>query len=469
MSARILIVDDDPLIRLSLSDRLKTLRFRVFEAESCSKTREILKRHEVDLILLDLQLPDGDGLVMLDEISRSGESLEVIMITAHGSIEKAVEAMRRGAQDFLQKPFELADMEARIKRTLNHRQLKRDTVSIQVGQTEEIMRHRVVGTSKPMKKCLEECRRLSQTVTTALLTGETGTGKEVLAYLIHTNSQRTARPFITVSCANFNEQLMDDELFGHEAGAFTGASKLRVGKVELADGGTLFLDEIGELPFELQAKLLRFLEVRTYTRVGGNKEREADVRIIAATNRDLQAEIQKGRFREDLFYRINVFQVQIPPLRNRQEDIPDLVNHFLFQMAVRRSCSFTITPEALDALSKYHWPGNIRELRNVIERATVITTDGLIKVSDLPPLFPAVPPSAGPGSFHEQMAQYRKQILLSALKESCGNRTEAAKKLGLHRTDFVRKLRSLGKEDSVVDGDGVRHEKEKPTRGNQDS
>jgi len=246
---------------------------------------------------------------------------------------------------------------------------------------------------------------------------------------------------------------MDDELFGHEAGAFTGASKLRIGKVELADGGTLFLDEIGELPFELQAKLLRFLEARTFTRVGGNKEREADVRIIAATNRDLPSEIQKGRFREDLFYRINVFQVQIPPLRDRQEDIPDLVDHFLSQMAVRRSCQFTISPEALDALSKYHWPGNVRELRNVIERATVITSDGLIKVSDLPPLFPTTMPSTGSGSYHEQLVQYRKQILLSALKESGGNRTEAAKRLGLHRTDFVRKLKNLGKDSGTVAGE----------------
>jgi len=449
MSARILIVDDDPFIRLSLSDRLRKAGYRIFEAESCSKTREILKRHELDLILLDLQLPDGDGLAILDEISQSGESLEVIMITAHGSIEKAVEAMRRGAQDFLQKPFELDDMEARIKRALNHRQLKRDTASIQVGQTEELMHRRVLGTSKPMKRCLEECRRLSQTDTTAFLTGETGTGKEVLAYLIHTDSQRTARPFITVSCANFNEQLIDDELFGHEAGAFTGASKLRIGKVELADGGTLFFDEIGELPFELQAKLLRFLESRTYTRVGGNKEREADVRIIAATNRNLPSEIQKGRFREDLFYRINVFQVQIPPLRERQEDISDLVTYFLSQMAVRRSCHFTIIPEALDALSKYHWPGNVRELRNVIERATVITSDGLIKVSDLPPLFPMATPSACLGTYHEQLVQYRSQILLSALKESGGNRTEAARKLGLHRTDFVRKLRNLGRDNGI--------------------
>lgn len=446
MSARILIVDDDPSIRLSLSDRLRKSEYRILEAESCSKAREILKRCELDLVLLDLQLPDGDGLAMLDEISRLGESLEVIVITAHGSIEKAVEAMRRGAQDFLQKPFELVDMEARIQKTLNHRRLKRDTVSIQVGQTEAFMRGGVVGTSKLMKKCLEDCWRLAQTDTTALVTGETGTGKEVLAYLIHTNSKRSSRPFIPISCANFNEQLIDDELFGHEAGAFTGASKLRVGKVELADGGTLFLDEIGELPFELQAKLLRFIEARTYTRVGGNKEREADVRIVAATNRNLESEIKKGKFREDLFYRLNVFPVQIPPLRERREDIPDLADNFLSQMVVKQSRRLTMTPEALDLLLKYDWPGNIRELRNVIERATVITADNNIKVSDLPPLLPVYnSPSTVAGTYQEQMAQFRSRILLSALKESGGNRTEAAKKLGIHRTDFIRKLRSLGK------------------------
>lgn len=451
MSARILIVDDDPYIRLSLGDRLRRTEYRIFEAESCSKTRELIKKHELDLILLDLQLPDGDGLELLDEVSQSGESLEVIVITAHGSIEKAVEAMRRGAQDFLQKPFELTDMEARIRRALDHRRLKRDTDSVQAGRTEEIARSRIAGQSKQMKECLEQCRRLSQTDTTVLITGETGTGKEVLAQRIHATSRRADRPFVAVSCANFSEHLIDDELFGHEIGAFTGATRVRRGKIELADGGTLFLDEIGELPCELQSKLLRFLEGRTYTRLGGEKEREADVRVITATNRNLQAEIKKGNFREDLFYRLNVYSINIPPLRDRKKDIPELINHFLQQMTGKQSPRFTISPEAHELLMKYHWPGNVRELRNVIERAIVIASDAQITIDEILPLDVSYSaPASSPESYQRQLIESQKKILLAALRECGGNRTEAAKKLQLHRTDLLRKIRNLGLQNDPV-------------------
>lgn len=448
MSARILILDDDQYIRASLRDRLISLGYSVLEAESCSEARRILLSHELDLVLLDLQLPDGDGLMMLDEITRMDELLEVIIITAHGSIERAVEAMKRGAHDFLQKPFESGDMEVRIKRALDLLRLKRDTTALQAGRTEELERNPVVAANKGMKECLKECSRLSQSDTTVLILGETGTGKEVLVRLIHEKSQRRHRPFMAISCANFTEELINDELFGHERGAFTGATTLRRGKVELADGGTLFLDEIGELPMALQAKLLRFLEERKYNRLGSERERETNVRVIAATNRDLIQAIKKKRFRDDLFYRLNVFTIQIPPLRERREDIPALVDHFLLRMAGRQGRRFSITPEALQLLMEYHWPGNVRELRNVIERATLIAEESSIWPEDLPRLDPvAGSVGAGQGTYEEQVAAFERQLVLNALDKCGGSRTKAAERLGLYREDLHRKIRRLGIKD----------------------
>ncbi|NKE70139.1 sigma-54-dependent transcriptional regulator [Candidatus Manganitrophus noduliformans] len=439
MSARILIVDDDQGYRFSLRDYLAHLGYRITEAGSCAEARQILKSRELDLILLDLQLPDGDGLALLDEIAQMGDAVEVIMISGHGTIEKAVQAMQKGACDFVPKPGEMSDLVARIKKALELRGLKRRSAGRTDGFTPPI-----VGKSKQMTSCLEACRRLAQTDTTVLLLGETGTGKEILARYLHAVSPRRDGPFVAVSCANFTEQLIDDDLFGHESGAFTGAHKVKQGKVESADGGTLFLDEIGEMPYALQAKLLRFLEMHTYTRVGGVKERETDVRVVAATNRNLQAETKEGRFRPDLFFRLNVYSLYIPPLREWRESIPDLVGHFLSQMACKQSRNgFTITPEALERLMEYHWPGNVRELRNVIERATVISTDGTIGESDLPFLADDLKESPQ-GRYHEQLLEYQKQIILSALRECHGNRTEAAKRLGLHRTDFLRRIKNLG-------------------------
>jgi DNA-binding NtrC family response regulator len=299
LSARILIVDDDPTIRLALRDRLASLGHRVSEAASCAQAREVIKTHELELVLLDWQLPDSCGGALLDEITKLGESVEVIVITAFGSIPTAVESVRRGAFDYVSKPFDFTDLEARVDKALECRRLKREAASFRAGLTADLTR-RVVATSSHMVACLETAKRLAATETTALILGETGSGKGVLAHVIHTLSPRADKPFVVVSCANFSEHLVDDELFGHERGAFTGATELKRGKVELADGGTLFFDEVGELSRSLQAKLLRFLEERLFTRVGGTKEREADVRMIAATNRDLVQAVQQGAFRDVL-------------------------------------------------------------------------------------------------------------------------------------------------------------------------
>lgn len=453
MSARILIVDDDRSIRRSLNDRLVSWGYRAFDAESCAQARKLLHQREFDLILLDLQLEDGDGLTVLDEITGIDDSIAVIVITAHGSITKAVEAVQRGASDFLQKPFDFLDLGARIKKALQNRQLKRDRESLQAGRVEELQRDQVIAVSQQMRDCLKGCKKVAPTETTVLISGETGTGKEVLARFIYANSQRANRPLITISCANFTDELIHDDLFGHDAGSYTGATKSKRGKVELADGGTLFLDEVGELPFELQAKLLRFLEERKYYRVGSNFEREADVRVIAATNRNLGEEIQKRRFREDLFFRLNVYSVSIPPLRERVEDIAPLVQKFLAQMGIRQSRRLEITSEALQMLKAYHWPGNVRELRNVLERSTILIESDIIGPEHLPNIGPSSPSyDLIEGTLTNQMAVFERNILVKTLDECGGNRTKTADKLGLHRTELNRKLDKHGLKEYLRNG-----------------
>jgi DNA-binding NtrC family response regulator len=440
LSARIMIVDDDPTIRLALRDRLTSLGHRVSEADSCAQAREVLKTHELELVLLDWQLPDSCGGALLDEITKQGESVEVIVITAYGSIPTAVESVRRGAFDFVSKPFDFTDLEARVEKALECRRLKREAASFRAGLTADLTK-RIVAISNRMAACVETAKRLAVTETTALILGETGSGKGVVAHAIHALSRRADKPFVVVSCANFSEHLVDDELFGHERGAFTGATELKRGKVELADGGTLFFDEIGELSRSLQAKLLRFLEERLFTRVGGTKEREADVRVIAATNRDLAQAVQQGAFREDLYYRLSVFPITIPPLREHREDIPDLVQCFFAELAEEQSRKgFVIQPDAMDVLMKHDWPGNVRELRNVIERATVLSTDGVIRLEHVPPLTPSFDATVEPGTFRDRMNAYGRALLLATLERADWNQTEAAKRLGLNRTHFIRML-----------------------------
>jgi len=443
-SARILVVDDDATIRLTLRDRLVSFGHRVFEAASCAQARGALRTHELDLVLLDWQLPDGGGMVLLDEITRLGESIEVIVITAYGTIPAAIESIRRGAFDFVTKPFEFVDFDARIERAIECRRLKREAASFRAELTADLTR-RVVATSPEMVACLEAARRLAATDTTALILGETGTGKGVLAHYLHAMSPRADKPFVVISCTNFSEDLVDDELFGHERGAFTGAHELKRGKVELADGGTLFFDEIGELSRALQAKLLHFLEERNFTRVGGTTEREADVRVIAATNRDLSQEVNRSVFREDLYYRLNVFPITLPPLREHREDIPDLVHCFLRELADEQSRKgFIIQNDAVQMLMRHDWPGNVRELRNVIERATVLSPDGVIRLEHLPPLTSSFNASVEIGNYKERMTAYEKALLLATLERTDWNQAEAARRLGLNRTHFIRMMRRHG-------------------------
>jgi|SRR5579884_816455 len=450
----LLIVDDDELYRLGLSDRFSPKGYRVLEATSCAEMRKKLKQHEVDVMLLDIHLPDGNGIDILDEIKRVNDFTEVIMITAHASFEKASEARKRGAWHFVAKDFSLQDLERIVDWAQKYVQVKKDAVlsharEMEIERARQVM---IVGKSKKMLDCLEMAERLAESDKKVLILGETGTGKEVLARYIHAKSRRKGGPFVAINCTNLSESLLEDELFGHVAGAFTGADKLKYGKVELAQRGTLFLDEIGEISLGLQVKFLRFLETNKFYRVGGTEEMIADVRIIAATNRDLQNDISKGTFREDLFYRLNAMQITLPPLRERLEDIPELSDHFISEHkhVTRTTLDYQLTPEAMKGLMEYHWPGNIRELKNVIDRGIQFCQDGVITnkalgMCGISPLhFSDRTQKRSSGTYRERLDSQMRDILLSVLEESAGNRTKAAEILGLSRAGLHKIMRRLG-------------------------
>lgn len=452
-SGTVLIVDDDEEYRLGLHDRFSK-GYHVLEATSCAEMRKKLKQHDVDIILLDIHLPDGNGIDILEEIKRVSDFPEIIMITAHASSEKACEARKRGAWHFVAKDFSLQDLERTVEWAHKYVQMKKEAVlsharELDVDRARQIT---VIGSSKKITDCLETCENLAGSDKKVLILGETGTGKEVLARYIHAKSKRTGGPFLAINCTNLSEALLEDELFGHVPGAFTGADKLKFGKVEMARKGTLFLDEIGEISLGLQVKLLRFLETNKFYRVGGTEEMIADVRIIAATNRNLQTDISKGTFREDLFYRLNAMQITLPPLRDRPEDIPDLVDYFISQHKhiTRSDLDYQITPDAMKCLVEFPWPGNVRELKNVIERGIQFTKDGVITIKDLglinvSPLSSQESPN---GTYREQidhqMRIQMKSIVLRALQQSSGNRTKAAKALGLSRAGLHKMLNKLG-------------------------
>ena len=438
MKTRMLVVDDDPSILESLTERFEARGFSITTAMSGRDAID-QARSEPDIILLDLQLPQGDGIAVLKALREEGIESTVIVITAHGSVEKAVQAMREGAYDFLQKPFDPNLAEETIRRALERDHLKRENRALKEARTEPEF---IVADSE-MNDIVAMVRKASSSNATILVLGESGTGKEVIAQQVHAWSPRTNGPFIAVNCVALPETLLESELFGHEKGAFTGASQRKPGKIELAHGGTLFLDEIGDISAAFQAKLLRVLQERSFERVGGTTPIEVDVRVVAATNKDLKHEVKEGRFREDLFYRLNVISLTLPPLRDRPLDIEKLAVHFtevLGREAKRPDTS--LTEEALGVLRGYSWPGNIRELRNAIERAVVLCEDDVITPLDLPPdIREASTPESTGGGFHEQAESYRKKIIRDALAASDGNQTKAAEQLGLQRTYLARLIK----------------------------
>jgi DNA-binding NtrC family response regulator len=446
---RVLIVDDDATSRRLLEARLGAMECESVMASDGWEALSIIQQEAPALMLLDLQMPRMGGIDLLRALRREGIDLPTIVITAHGSIETAVEAMKEGAYDFLPKPFDPKHLEIVVRKALERRQLVesnrllRDTLAARIPD--------ITGDCPIIRRAVETARKVAVTNSTVLLLGESGTGKEVFAHAIHRWSPRKDRSFIIVNCVALSEQLLESELFGHEKGAFTGAHQAKKGKFEVAHGGTVFLDEIGDMPVALQAKLLRVLQDHTFERVGGIRPIRADIRIIAATNRDLDKTVKDGRFREDLFYRLNVVRIALPPLRDRREDLPTLVQHFVTRYATETKKTVRgVTKEAMALLSVQSWPGNVRELANVIERAVVLCAGDQIVPEDLalPGAVPASSfafdlPSVGLGEYHEQVKKYKQEIIKEALQQAGGNQTKAAELLGLQRTYLVRLLRLL--------------------------
>lgn len=384
MSATVLIVDDEENARLNITTFLSGRGYEVRSAATLAEARENINLGNADIILLDVQLPDGYGPILLEETTSLPIRPPIILITAFGDIDMAVDAMRKGAHDFLQKPIRLAQLEKSIQRAEEMVAMRRELNHLRQNRQERL--DFIIGQTAIMKSLLNHAQRAAEASVSVLITGETGTGKEVLANAIHKFGPRHDKPFIAINCAAIQSTVLESELFGYEAGAFTGAEKRKHGLMEVADEGILFLDEISSMPVDMQAKLLRALEEHSFRRVGGTNLIHVDVEILAASNRDLKLLIQDGRFREDLYYRLKVVDLHLPPLRERQQDIPELVGLFIRKNNQRMGVNITdVTPRAMQALVAHHWPGNIRELRNIIERAMLFCDEEAIDLPHLPP------------------------------------------------------------------------------------
>jgi DNA-binding NtrC family response regulator len=437
---RLLIVDDDEQMRRTLVGRFERKGLAVSNAGSGEQALEIAAKTRFDVAVLDLHLPGINGVELLEKLKERQPDLEALLLTAHSSVETAVVAMKKGAYDYLTKPFHLPELEVHIQKAYEKVQLARRERRLVQHLHREEPRHRLIGASPAIRKIAALIEKAAPTDATVLVRGPSGTGKEVVARAIHSGSPRRDSPMVTINCAALQESLLESELFGHEKGAFTGAVQAKPGLVEVAEGGTLFIDEIGEMAVGLQAKLLRVLEDGHFRRVGGTTEQRADVRVVAATNRVLEDEIKSNRFREDLYYRLNVISMWMPPLRERRSDIPELVEYFLDTRQVGPA-RCRVAPEALAALVRYDWPGNVRELANVLERAQILAEDVRITVDDLPDalLLPAPTAAIEDESGHNLHDAQRRHVL-EVLREEKGNKAHAARALGISRRALYRLL-----------------------------
>jgi DNA-binding NtrC family response regulator len=434
---KLLVVDDDDDMRQDLSRLFRKQGHEVTAAVSGEDALNKAAHARFDVALLDLHLPGISGIDLLTKLKEQQPELEALMLTAHSSIETAVEAMRRGAYDYLTKPFRAADLEIHVQKAFEKVQLQRREQQWLQQISYESPRYRLVGSSPSMRKVTAMIEKVAATDVTVLVRGASGTGKELVARALHTNSPRRNRPLVTINCAALQESLLESELFGHEKGAFTGALAAKPGLVEVAEGGTLFIDEIGEMAPGLQAKLLRVLEDGHYRRVGGTQERNADVRVVAATNRDLAEEIKNGRFREDLFYRLNVVSIHLPPLRERRSDISELTEHFLTTRPIGPLRS-RVDAEAMKALMAYSWPGNVRELANVLERAQILAENHLITSEDLPENVLASTASPEQTGDPRHLSEVERRHVQTVLHEEKGNKVHAARVLGISRRSLYR-------------------------------
>ncbi len=453
----LLIVDDERSLRFSLGEWARDSGLRPLEASGGSEALSAILQGGVEAVLLDLRLGDEDGLQVLKRLREEDPRLPVIMLTGHGTVEHAVRATKLGAYDFILKPPDLAHLGVVVQRALEHARLKREVDHLRRSARPE---QPLLGQSPGLKSAVQMLDRVAASAsTTVLLLGETGTGKELMARHLHAHSARAEGPFIDINCSAIPEQLLESQLFGHEKGAFTDAKQFKKGLFELADGGTLLLDEIGEMPTALQSKLLRVLESRSFRRVGGHADIAVDVRVVAATHRDLKRLVAEGRFREDLYYRLNVVPIAMPPLRERAQDIPDLVEHFVRRLSQELGRpAARVGPDAMRALQGYSWPGNVRELRNVIERVLLLEADDEVLPSHLPHEILVRPSGSTTGSFEafpadqvRPLAELERMAIEHALRICGGNKTRAARQLGISRQTLRTKLNEFHLPDDGAD------------------
>ena len=444
----ILIVEDEAKMRRLLELNLGEDGFTTFSAGDAEAGLKVLREHAIDLVLTDLKLPGMDGLEFLHTVKRQNAALPVVVMTAFGSVETAVEAMKAGASDYVLKPFSLAEMRLVVHKELDVRDLREENRSLREALGKRYAHPNVVARSAKMQEVLATVERVAPTNSTVLLGGASGVGKDLIARAIHEKSRRARGPFLKINSTAIPENLLESELFGYEKGAFTGAAASKPGKFELADKGTLFLDEIGDVPPVTQVKLLRVLQEREFERLGGTRTIKVDVRLIAATNRDLREALEQGTFREDLYYRLNVVPVDIAPLRERREDIPDLVSLFISRFAGDSGKGVaTITPEAMQILVNYHWPGNVRELQNIVERACALAKGSVLEVADIHlDIRPAKAVNGAGGFLPDGMTleQWEDEMVQEALRRANGNKSQAARLLGLSRNALRYRLSKIG-------------------------
>jgi two-component system response regulator AtoC len=451
INQKILIVDDEDKMRRVLEIMLQRMGYSVVAANDGIEALDLLQSESFDLVISDLRMPRLDGVALLERLRASGNEVPVIIVTAHGTIESAVGAMKLGACDYILRPFDIEALKLSIDRVFDAGRIRRQNLFLR--DELEKSRSGLVGGSIAMQRVHEKIQLVASSKTTVLITGETGTGKELVALAIHRASPRRDALFVPINCAAIPAEIIESELFGYEKGAFTGAHKDRVGKFELASGGTLFLDEITEMPIALQAKLLRVLQESVIERLGSNRSIPLDLRIVAATNRDARRAIEQGRLREDLYYRINVFSIALPSLRDRREDIPELVRHFMAEFSSAGTAAPAITPAALARLSAYDWPGNVRELRNVIERAIVLSRGQTLDVQHFPVEHPieilpaATEPALEDLDLNKAVDSIESKMIVEALRRSGGNKTKAAVLLQISGRSLWYKLKKYKIED----------------------
>jgi len=443
MNETILVIEDEKLMRVTIEDSLKSAGYSVIVCENGAEGLIAFKNSSCDVVVTDIRLPDKNGIDILREITASSD-VPVIVMTAFGTIKDAVEAMKLGAFDYITKPFSLDEFRMLIERALEMKRLREDNIRLRKDLNRYFCFPNIIGESVAMKKVFSLIEKVAATDSTVLILGESGTGKELIATTIHYQSARKDKPLIKINCAALPETLIESELFGHEKGAFTGAIKRKPGRFELANSGTIFLDEIGDMPLTTQTRLLRVIQEKTFERVGGTETLKIDVRVLTATNRNLEEEVKAGRFREDLYYRLNVIPVVIPPLRERREDIPALVDFALSKCRIRNAKTVRFSKDAMTALLQYDYPGNVRELENIVERGATLAASDVIEKDDLPSVILKKSENNGAVTLAEVAAGAEKEHIIRTLAIAQGSKTKAAELLGISRKTLWEKMNSYG-------------------------